>query len=169
MITKPHKYKSAEELQDAIEHYFMSISYTTTLHGEDDELTNDLGEPIRVRKFAVPPTTCGMCVQLGIDRSTWSNYCDPVLHPEFQEVTHMARAVLEGYLEEELTKRTTNVSGLKFNLQNNFGWREKKEVEIGAETRGAVKTEGVSLSDKLAVIAEAAQSIAIDGGANEKD
>ena len=163
MSGRPRKFKTRKALSEAVEDYFASICCTVTVHNDiGDVVVNDLGDPIRVKKYVVAPSISGLCLRLGIDRSTWENYSDPKLHPEFQEVTRSARQRIEAWLEEELITREKNVRGIIFNLQNNFNWREKKELELGAETRKAAQTESLSLSDKLAVIAEAAKSMTAD-------
>ena len=157
------KFKSAKQLGEAIEHYFASISYTVPMRSSiGDVITNDLGCPVMHRVFAIAPTVCGMCLELGIDRRTWLRYCDPELYPEYQEVTGKAKAVLEGWLEQELIERHGNVRGLVFSLQNNFNWREKKETEIGEETRKAIQTEVLSMDDKLKLIEETRQMMEED-------
>lgn len=159
----PRKFKSAKALGEAIEHYFASISYTAPMTSKDgDIVTNDLGMPVKVRKFAVAPTVCGMCLELGIDRRTWLRYCDPAQYPEYQEVTGKAKAVLEGWLERELVERSGNVRGLVFSLQNNFNWKERKETEIGEETRKTIETKVMSMDDKLRLIEETRQMMEED-------
>lgn len=164
------KYKTPKALHDAIEHYFASISYTVPMHSKDtgDIITNDEGCPIMQRMFAIPPTVCGMCLSLGIDRSTWQNYCNNELHPEFIEVTGKAKAVLESWLEQELLSRQGNVRGLVFALQNNCGWREKKEVDLGAETRNTLTTEAMTIDQKLKYIADTRQMMEEDAGGQSK-
>lgn len=82
---RPKKYKSKKALADAIDGYFRSISRTIELKGPDGAvICNDDGEAIRKLQFAVPPSVSGLCLHLGIDRSTWQNYCDGGLHPEFR-------------------------------------------------------------------------------------
>ncbi len=160
---RPRKFKTAKALEDAIEHYFASISYTAPQTSKDgDIITNELGMPVMVRKFAVAPTVCGMCLELGIDRGTWINYCNPELYPEYKEVTGKAKVVIEGWLERELVERSGNVRGLVFSLQNNFNWREKKETEIGEETRKTIETKVMSMDDKLRLIEETRQMMEED-------
>lgn len=157
---RPKKFKNKKALAEAIEGYFRSISRTIELKDFTGEvILNDDGEAIRKLQFVVPPSISGLCIHLGIDRSTWQNYCDPEQHPEFREITAMTRARIEAWLEEQLLTREKGVQGIIFNLQNNYGWRQKQEVELGDKTRRSIQTEGVSLYDKLAAIARAKESI----------
>ena len=133
-IGRPRKFKSNKALKMAIEEYFDKISYTKIATDEDGkELIADSGKPIMMRQFVRPPTVTGLCLHLGIDRSTWQNYCDTEKHPEFAEVTMMAAGIMESYLEEELLIRA-KPQGIIFNLQNNYGWREKNEVKVDGES-----------------------------------
>ena len=151
---------SKKALADAIDGYFRSISRTIELKGPDGAvICNDDGEAIRKLQFAVPPSVSGLCLHLGIDRSTWQNYCDGGLHPEFREVTALTRGRIEAWLEEQLLMREKGVQGIIFNLQNNYGWRQKQEVELGDKTRESIQPEGMSLQDKLAAIAQARENL----------
>lgn len=157
---RPKKYKSKKALADAIEGYFRSISRTIELKDLTGAVIhNDAGEVIHKLQFVVPPSISALCIHLGIDRSTWQNYCDGELHPEFREVTALTRGRIEAWLEEQLLTREKGVQGIIFNLQNNYGWRQKQEVELGDKTRKSIQTEGMSLYDKLAAIAQAQEDI----------
>ena len=152
-------------LSEAVNAYFSSISYTVVAKDEDGcELRNDDGKEILVRKYATPPSISGLCLDLGIDRSTWQNYADARLHPEMKAVTEEARARIEVYLEEELLTRRKGVQGIIFNLQNNYGWKQKQEIELGADTRKQMAGYNVSLDEKLALIVDARSALAEEDG-----
>ncbi len=98
---------------------------------------------MKVREFVVPPTVGGLCRHLGIHRSTWADYCDPEKHPELQEVTAYARETMEAFLEDALLTRSgKELKGVIFSLQNNYGYTERKEVELGPRARKAVTAGG---------------------------
>lgn len=161
---RPKKY-TKKGLEKAVKGYFDSISRKVRALDDDGEAVyNDAGESIWVTEYIRPPTVGGLCLYLGIDRSTWQNYADRSLHPEFQEITAYARMRMEAYLEEQLVTREKNVQGLIFNLQNNYGWREKREVELGGETRRTVadSTQAVpmSIAEKVALLAEQREALA---------
>lgn len=156
---RPKKY-TKKGLGKAVEGYFASISRKVRVLDEDGEAVyNDVGESIWVTEYISPPTVSGLCLYLGIDRSTWQNYADRELHPEFQEITAYAKMRMEAYLEEQLLTREKNVQGLIFNLQNNYGWREKREVELGSEARKAAgagaQAQSMSIAEKVALLEEA--------------
>ena len=146
---RPKKY-TKKSLQQAVDGYFASIS--------------ENGGEAWAAEYRRPPTVSGLCLYLGIDRSTWQNYADRTLHPEFAEITAMARMRMEAYLEEQLLTREKNVQGLIFNLQNNYGWREKREVELGGETRQAVsdgaRAQSMSIAEKMALLEEQREALA---------
>ena len=71
---------------------------------------------------------------------------------------------MEAYLEEQLLTREKNVQGLIFNLQNNYGWREKREVELGGETRrtvaGSAQARPMSIAEKMAFLEQQREALA---------
>jgi len=124
--------------------YFRSISRTVTAtelvatgekdnHGhpifETQPICNDDGEVIRYREFLIPPSITGLCLHLGISKQTWANYA---ADPEFLDPTTRARETVEAWLHVELDKRTKGTDGIKFDLQQNFGWAEKISVDATA-------------------------------------
>lgn len=157
-MARPKKY-TKKGLEKAIEGYFASISRKVRVLDDDGEAVyNDVGESIWVTEYVRPPTVSGLCLYLGIDRSTWQNYADRELHPELADIAADARVRMECWLEEQLLTREKNVQGLIFNLQNNYGWREKREVELGGESRKAVsagaQAQSMSIAEKVALLAE---------------
>jgi len=166
---RPKKYGSKKALSEAIERYFRSISRTVPAKdGLGRAILNDDGEEIKLTEYIVPPSISSMCLYLGIDRSTWQNYCDPQQHPEFSGITETTRARIEAYLEEQLLTREKGLQGIIFNLQNNYGWRQKQEVELGDKTRKSLPSEPLSIQEKLAVIAAAQAAAAAHSLAEEE-
>lgn len=166
---RPKKYGSKKALSEAIERYFRSISRTVPAKdGLGRAIRNDDGEEIKLTEYVVPPSISSLCLYLGIDRSTWQNYCDPQQHPEFSGITETTRARIEAYLEEQLLTREKGLQGIIFNLQNNYGWRQKQEVELGDKTRKSLPSEPLSIQEKLAVIAAAQAAAAAHSLAEEE-
>lgn len=146
----PKKYKTAKSLEKAVQAYFDSITREKTVMedkptGQRDkyghmiyepvEVTNRLGQPVTVTEFLVPPSVGDLSQFLGIHRSTWYDYCDPDKHPEFSDTTTWALGRIHAYLEREsLTREGKNLKGVIFNLENNFGYRERLEVQTGVES-----------------------------------
>ena len=50
--------------------------------------------------------------------------------------------------------REKGLQGIIFNLQNNYGWRQKQEVELGEKTRISMGAGELRIADKLALLAE---------------
>ena len=74
-----------------------------------------------------PLTITGLALALGTNRQTLINY-QKNLGGEFDTIIKKAKLMVEGYAEQYLyTGR--NVAGAIFNLKNNYGWIDKKEIE----------------------------------------
>lgn len=170
---RPRKY-AARQFEEDANAYFDSISsYEPMMDEENRTVLNANGLPIFRVIYRVPPTISGLCLALGIDRSTWQNYADPERNPEHAKVCAKIRLRIEAYLEEQLLTREKSVQGIIFNLSNNFGWAERHEhsqrVELGEETRKVVE-KNLTLDEKMALIREAAAEIDADeshGGEEE--
>ncbi len=116
---RPSAFETVEQLETAIDHYFAVDAYV----GEDDE-----------RRYL--PTMSGLGVSLGVDRQTIINYGKK---DEFFGTVKAARAKVEAFLEQRLYGNT--VTGVIFNLKNNFGWKDKSEQEITGADGGPIETD----------------------------
>lgn len=162
------KYRSDKALREAVEGYFAGISRTVNVMeerktGEKDSwghfvkewvpVCNDRGEVVRAREFVIPPTVGGLCTHLQISRETWSKYCDKELNPQFEETTTWARGVLRGYLEGQLlTRGGKDLKGVIFSLQNNYGYAEKRTVELGPKAAQAVAAGAAGSAEREALL-----------------
>ncbi len=182
MAGREKKY-TPKSLEKAVGNYFMSISRTQPVTepvwtGELDErghkvyelqpVMNDLGEIMTHREYAIPPTVSGLCQYLGIHRATWARYCDPEQYPEFCDTTTRARGCLRAYLEEQLLIRK-DVRGIIFDLQNNHGYAEKREVELGSRASAIAGSLALPPEEREALImalVEEAQDNADQPGAD---
>lgn len=180
---RPKKYTAAG-FQRACEAYFNSICYQekklkrVIVMGEDGTPVMDDKGHIRYRyeqiktadgKLAYetvwiePPSLTGLCLYLGIDRATFSRYGtydpdNPEESEKFCNTVSRARGRVEAYLEGRLEDKSA-ARGAIFNLQQNFGWKEKKEVELGPGAQNAVAVgaglQGMTMADKIAMLKEA--------------
>lgn len=82
------------------------------------------------------PTMSGLGVHLGVDRKTIVNYSRK---EEYFHTIKKARAVVESFLEKQLYGN--QVTGVIFNLKNNFGWNDKQQQEITGVNGGAIQTQ----------------------------
>lgn len=148
-------YTSDEQLREAVEGYFKSISRLETVKelvntGQKDSwghfileykpvmITRDgVSVPIMERVFHVPPTRGDLCSYLGISRDTWTRYCDREANPKFAETTEWAEDQLRNWRDKELLKRSgKNIKGLIHDLAINYGVSEKKAVSLTVDSGG---------------------------------
>lgn len=170
---RPRNY-TAKGLEKAVEAYFDSISREVEAKEKVDSgrrdsyghiiwdlqvICNKRGEPVMLTEYVVPPCVGGLCAFLGIHRSTWANYCDPEQYPEFIDTTTHARERMRAWREEQLLTRK-DVKGIIFDLQNNYGYREKREVELGATAAKTMAAASMPLSEREAVLREIAAAYA---------
>lgn len=176
---RPKKY-TRKTLEEAVDRYFASITRIVTATelietgGRDDKghkiferhpIINSLGEEAEIEEYIVPPTVGGLCRFLEIHRSTWAEYCDPEMHPEFSDTTTRARGRLRAYLEQQLLTRK-DVKGVIFDLQNNHGYSEKRQVELGERAGKAISAAAMSMDEKKNVLEQIAREF---GGGGDTD
>lgn len=128
-------------LGKAVQRYFDSISRDEPVTerkptGELDKyghpvyadvpVCNRLGEQLERLVFLEPPTVSAMCLALGIHRSTWADYCQD---ESFSDTTSYAQGVMRAWNENQLlTRPGKDIPGIKFNLENNYGYRDRQSV-----------------------------------------
>lgn len=106
---RPLKYKNVEELQNAIDAYFLSC--------EDPEQEGVYKRPI---------TITGLANALDTSRETLLEYEE---RPEYVDTIKRAKGKIHQYVEEYLFTGK-NQTGAIFNLKNNYGWKDKTEQDI---------------------------------------
>ena len=104
-------FKTVEELEEKVESFFTS----------EDAFIINYKDEVEDKIFA--PTMAGLALHLGVDRRTLVNYSNK---EEYFPTIRKARARIESHLEKKLYGN--NVTGLIFNLKNNFDWKDKSEV-----------------------------------------
>lgn len=123
-VGRPLAFESVEELESAIDSYFENEAFV----GEGD-----------LRTYA--PTMSGLALALGVDRKTITNYG----HKEdYFPTIKRARARVEVALEQRLYGQS--VTGVIFNLKNNFGWHDKQELDHQSSD-GSMSPKGKTLED----------------------
>ena len=137
---------TARGLKKAVDNYFASITRTVAMTEPKDSGTRDkmghviyiqepvinsLGKQVMITEYLVPPSVGGLCRHLGIHRATWANYCDHEKHPEHIDTTTQAQGYMRAWNEEQLLTRSgKDIKGIIFNLENNYGYRERQSVEV---------------------------------------
>lgn len=165
------KYETAAALLKAVDKYFDKISGMVDVT-EVVMLMDDDGHPVIGKKgpvyvqqkvydkkgnvrqrlqYYVPPSLAALCLDIGISQVTWAAYTDDA---ELGPVCEYAKLKVEAYLTEQVNIRD-RPQGVIFNLQNNYGWRERSEHTAKIQD----ETDGISLIDKINLIREAARSI----------
>lgn len=156
---RPAKYKDSKQLSKAIDHYFNSITITEPVFkdivvGYEDEeqkkpiydkipaLNNAKEQIIRTTYIDIPSIT-GLCQHLGISRETWNNYESK---GELLDTIKMAKERIEKYNVEQLYRKD-QVTGIIFNLKNNFGWVDKQEIEQVGQVQPLINVNVLQLQD----------------------
>lgn len=112
-VGRPLEFKSVQELEEAIELYFLTDAYVSVGAAEEGQ------EQPKI----YAPTMSGLALSLGVDRKTITNYANK---DEFFPTIKKARSRVEVALEQRLYGN--NVTGVIFNLKNNFDWCDKNEI-----------------------------------------
>jgi hypothetical protein len=136
---RPRKFKNVNELETAINDYFLNITTTyqvfdTVIVGENEEgkviteqkpSLNNAGREIYRTNYIEIPSIIGLCRHIGICKDTWNEYSNK---KGFSDPIKRAKERIEQYLEEQLYRKE-QVTGVIFNLKNNYGWKDKQEIE----------------------------------------
>ena len=110
-IGRPKKYESAEAMQKDIDKYFADC--------------DEKGRPY---------TVSGLAYALGTTRRTLLDYQEK---DDFSHTIKNAKTKIELFNEEMLYSKDVSTTGVIFNLKNNYGWKDKQEIE--AEVNSEVK------------------------------
>lgn len=116
---RPLKFKSVGELQAKIDEYFdYCDNKTKNIHSEK------LGDMIV--PDPEPYTMSGLAYALGMDRRSLLNYSK---RDKFFPTIKRARSRVEADIERRMNGKDTFTPGLIFNAKENFGWKDKQEVD----------------------------------------
>lgn len=149
---RPLKFKSAQELQEKIDAYFADcdphmeeVSEWVQARDKEGKLLKDengLNYLVEVHHKIMttqkPYTITGLALALDTSRETLLEYEE---RKEFVDTIKKAKDRCHNYVENSLL--TSNPTGAIFNLKNNYGWKDKSEVESNVNM-------GVAISDKQA-------------------
>mgnify|MGYP004641658331 CR=1 FL=1 len=101
------------------------------------------------------PTMSGLGLKVSASVKTlmdWSKL------PEYGPILDEAFARIENHYERELVSSSRRTDGIQYALDNRFGWKERREYELGGETRAAV-AQALPLAEKLKIIEQSQRSM----------
>ena len=127
-VGRPPKYKTVEELQKLIDRYFRSCwTQKLDMFGAPIFIKDSKGKKTdkKVVVQSRPYTIVGLAIAIGTTRETLLDY---EKKDEFSDTIKRAKQMCHGYAEESLYMGK-NPTGAIFNLKNNYGWKDKTEVE----------------------------------------
>lgn len=126
-VGRPKKYKTAAEMQTAIDKYFEDCKGEMIKDDDGVPVLNKYGEPVIIN--AKPPTITGLALAIGFNsRQALLNYQD---NKDFNDTVTRAKSIVEAYAEARLFDKD-GANGAKFSLANNYkGWAEKSQIDIG--------------------------------------
>ena len=105
---RPRLYQSPDDMEQAIEAYFALCDQSER-----------------------PYTIAGLAYELGFtDRHALQEY---EKRDEFSATVKRARTRIEMQRSENLVSATGNVTGMIFDLKNNFGWEDRAKLDHGGQ------------------------------------
>lgn len=114
-IGKPLLFEDKEKLQRDIDAYFK----------ECDEKK-------------VPYTISGLAYALGTTRRTLLDYQEK---DNYSHTIKKAKSKIEAYNEVMLYNKEVPTTGVIFNLKNNYGWKDKQEIEADVKNDVTINIE----------------------------
>jgi len=107
------------------------------------------GTPAVEEIWIKKPSMAGLCLFLGIHRSTWAEYGKK---KAYADTVERARGRVEDYLAGKVLEKSS-AAGAKFSLQHNCGWKERQEISLDKETREVV-SKTMTAQEKLELLRE---------------
>lgn len=134
---RPRRYKTVEEVQEKIDEYFKNCEGHPFLDDNGDPVLDKYGEPVIVGTH--PPTVTGLALALDLSgRQALLNYEGYTDKPRIVDAIVRAKRRCEEYAEARLFDRD-GANGAKFTLANNFGWSDRKDVQLSGPDGGPVE------------------------------
>ncbi|KIS27826.1 hypothetical protein TV39_08810 [Arthrobacter sp. SPG23] len=124
---RPLKFKNVDELRAAIDSYFDSCDPHLESRLVESGI-KERGETILAQRKVMTEqkryTVSGLARALGITRDTLMSYSEC---PEFLDTVEAAKERCHEWAENALF--TKSATGAAFSLKNNWGWKERQEID----------------------------------------
>lgn len=146
-VGRPLLFKTADELEKAVENYFndclphpeeykhykyhqIDEEYEDTKGNKKTRKVDDKSRPpYEEKRWGISqvktPTVTGLALALNTSRQTLINYEDK---DEFFDTIKKAKDLIEHHWETLL--QGNSVTGVIFNLKNNYSWKDKTETDL---------------------------------------
>lgn len=119
-VGRPPFYKTPEEMQTIIDEYFQWCDDRAVKIWDDSKKSETM------ISSPAPYTMSGLARRLGMSRQTLIDYKNK---DEFVDTIKEARNRVEEDVELRMNDKHTFTPGLIFNAKNNFGWKDRSEVD----------------------------------------
>ncbi len=143
---QPLKFKSVKQLEKKIQDYFNSCFEEKWFdqpkrdkNGKKMIRVGKRGEvheiEIHIKKLVQidPITITGLAVALDTNRQTLLNYEEK---EEYFDTIKKAKNFIESLTEKGMMNGKINPAAAIFNMKNNWGWKDKTEVDLGDGLKG---------------------------------
>ncbi len=141
---RPLKFKTVEELQAAIDRYFAEcdphVVEKTIVIQEKGRVVEKITKYVTSQK---PYTITGLALALDTTRETLLDYED---RAEFSDTIKKAKLRIHEFAETSLW--SGQAAGVIFNLKNNWGWKDKSELEVGGASPLRVLLEAYDINNE---------------------
>jgi len=114
---RPKKFTDPKAMSDKIDEYFKWCD-------EQKEVIYSEKGPVKI--LYEPYTVSGLCLHLDMDRVTLIEYEKDAV---FTHTVKKAKMKIENWIEKKSLNGVLNPTVSIFNLKNNFGWKDRTEVE----------------------------------------
>lgn len=184
-MANKRKYTSAAAFERAVCKYLNSIRMRSVVYEVDSrgeyvrdedghkvEARDGAGNKMYITTYTVPPELRDIADAVGMSYDTWLKYASGEYDTDTQkysEVCADAKSACLRWALREIHTRHKGVDGIKWSLQVNYGMRESKEIELGADTRKALTASSMTMEEKVACIASMPELAALFGADHDSD